>query len=299
MSFAGNKYLFRICCLLLGLVFLFSAVSKAWDAEAFADMLLRFGPQWFSVWAPIIILIESALGIMFLLRIHPRSCAVVADLFLIVVSVVFAFGWLARGITDCGCFGVFSTMLDGKPYMTFVRNAILIGVSVPILYYDEDLDEPTPSKLLITLLATAMICFVSGLSMRRSFMLPRLSMLRTAIGEAGTVDKLKKIYPFSADSTYYVYLFSYTCPHCLNSFANVQQYEQFHVVDKVVGIAVDNPEAQMRFDSIYHPQIEIRNLPKAQMESLTGRLPVGLLLKHNTIVKTEGGFISSPGLNIE
>lgn len=295
----GSKYLVRLCSILLGFTFLISAIGKAWDAESFADMLLRYGPQWFGIWAPIIILIESALGIMFLLRIQPRRCALVADLFLVVVSVVFAFGWLVMDITDCGCFGVFSAILDDKPYMTIVRNMVLIGLSVPLLYYDEYTEKSSSHKILITLLVTAMICFVSGLSMRRSFMLPRRSMFRTTTGNIGTEDKLQVVYPFSADSTYFVYLFSYTCPHCLNSFANVQQYEQFHVVDKVVGIAVDDPKAQMRFDSIYHPQIEIRNLPKEKMESLTNRLPLGLLLKNNTIVKTEGGFISSPGLNIK
>ena len=47
--------LHKIAGIVLGLLFLVSAFAKAWEADVFATMLLQYGPQWFGVWAPIII----------------------------------------------------------------------------------------------------------------------------------------------------------------------------------------------------------------------------------------------------
>ena len=61
------------------------------------------------------------------------------------------------------------------------------------------------------------------------------------------MDKLTDVYHFESESSYVVYLFSFTCPHCQNSFANVQQFQQFNVVDKVIGISILDQEAMERF----------------------------------------------------
>ena len=126
------KYLSYISTTILGLIFLFSAFAKAWDAEAFADMLLLYGPQWFSIGAPIIIMIEAVLGMALVMRFKTRWSAIAADCFLVVVSAIFAYGVLAKGIQDCGCFGIFSKMFTGKPWVTFVRN--LLWPSLFLLY---------------------------------------------------------------------------------------------------------------------------------------------------------------------
>ena len=102
------KYLSYISTTLLGLLFLVSAFAKAWDANSFAVMLTQYGPEWFSIGAPIIIAIESLLGTALLLRVKPRWSAVAADAFLVVVSLIFAYGVVVKGIQDCGCFGALS-----------------------------------------------------------------------------------------------------------------------------------------------------------------------------------------------
>lgn len=298
MSTANNKYLSYISSTLLGLTFLVSAFTKAWDAEAFADTLLRYGPQWFSIGAPIIILIESVLGTMLLLRLHVRWCAWISDAFLIIVSAIYAYGWLSKGITSCGCFGILSTIYEGKPYITFVRNVLLICISIPALIYYPKKESNTGIKVAAILVISAAACFICGLAMRKSFVLPRLSSVKID-NRSKIMENLETIYPFSKDSTYFVYLFSFTCPHCQNSFANVQQYEQLHVADKVVGIAVENTEAQERFYRIYHPEIEILTISKDKMSQISGQLPIGMLIENNSIERIEGGFITSPGLGIK
>lgn len=281
-------------------MFLLSAFAKAWDAETFADMLLLYGPQWFSIGAPVVIMAESVLGMALVLQIKTRWSAICADCFLVIVSAIFAYGVLAKGIQDCGCFGVFSKLFTGKPWVTFVRNALFVAISIPAI-----LDSNRQvryiyiyTKVCLTIVVAAMACFVCGLSMRKSYKLPKISQVRSN-NRSKVMEKLNEIYSFNSDSTYVVYLFSFTCPHCLNSFANVQQFQQFNVVDKVIGIAVEDKDAQARFCRIYNPEIDIITIPKEQMEQITNQLPIGMSIRENSIKKAEVGFITSPGLFLE
>lgn len=285
----------------LGLMFLVSAFAKAWDADTFAHMLLQYGPKWFTIGAPLVIMTECVLGISLLFRARPRWAACAADIFLLSVSAIFAYGMLAKGIEDCGCFGALSKLYTAKPWMTFVRNAGFILISVPAL-----LDKAKNGRMVWPGLATGMgvaviACFICGLAMRRSFELPKLSRSKAEQVDhrAEVMDKLQAVYPFDTDSTYVVYLFSFSCAYCQNSFANVQQYHQLHVVDKVIGIAIDNEKAKERFYRLYQPQIDIITIPNNTMAAMTNDLPLCLLIKEGQIKKTEGGFITSPGIFIK
>lgn len=289
------KSLSHISTTILGLMFLFSAFTKAWDAETFADMLLLYGPQWFSIGAPIIIMIEAVLGMALVMRVKTRWSTIAADFFLVIVSAIFAYGVLTKGIQDCGCFGIFSKIFTGKPWITFARNMLFVGISVPaILDTSREVRYLYP-KTCLTIIVVAIACFICGLSMRKSYSLPKISDVKSN-DRSKVMEKLNEIYPFNPDSTYVVYLFSFTCPHCQNSFANVQQFQQFKVADKVIGIAVEDQEAQERFYRIYKPEIDIITIPREQMEQITNQLPIGMSIRENSIKKAEVGVITSPGL---
>ena len=292
------KYLSYFSSTLLGLIFLFSALAKAWDAEAFADMLLQYGPQWFSIGAPIVICIEVILAMALLLRIYPIQSAFCTDCFLIIVSIIFAYGVLEKGIEDCGCFGIYSKLFANKPWITFIRNILFVIISIPIFLYKNTDTKHIWQKGLITIFVTATACFICGLSMKKSYTLPKTSYAKIE-KKTKTLEKLNEIYTFDKDSTYIVYLFSFSCQHCQNSFANVQQFQQFNVVDKIVGIAIEDSTAMERFYRIYKPEIEIITIPKDKMWNITNQLPIGIFIKNNSIIKTEIGSITSPGLFIK
>ena len=281
------------------MMFLVSAFAKAWDGEAFADMMLQYGPEWFSVGAPIIIGIEAVLGMCLLMRFHPSRMAWIADLFLVMVSVIFAYGVLVKGIEDCGCFGVLSRLYTSKPWVTFARNIIFGIISIPAILDRDDAQNRFLNWKLVAAMSVAVIaCFICGLSMRASFELPKMKAPKTQ-NRVETLQKLKAIYPFDRDSFYVVYLFSFSCVHCQNSFANVQQYQQFEMVDKVLGIAIEDKESQERFERIYKPEIEIKTISQNEMASITGSLPICLLIREDSIRSIEAGSVTSPGIFIK
>lgn len=284
---------------LLGLIFLVSAIAKAWDAEAFADMLLQYGPQWFSIGAPIIIMVESVLGMTLLLRVFPKWSAICADCFLIVVSVIFAYGVLVKGIENCECFGIISTLVTNKPWMTFVRNLLFIFISIPAILESPKEINCAWIKAPVIIFIVGLSCFICGLSMSKSYRLPKLISVNIANTHNKMMKQLNEVYSFQPDSSYVVYLFSFTCSHCQNSFANVQQFQQFNVVDKVIGISIQDQESMERFYRIYNPEIEIITIKKEEMQQITNQLPVVLFIKENSIVKSEIGRVTSPGIFIK
>jgi hypothetical protein len=297
-SIAINKTISYICSTLLGLIFLFSAFAKAWDGEAFADLLMLYGPKWFSIGAPVLVFIESILGSMLLFRIKLRWSACAGVIFLIVVSLIYAYGLLFKGITECGCFGIFSNLYSGKTWLTFVRNLILVCLAILVILSQTYHESYLWLKTTVVMLVTASACFICGLSMRKSFMLPKISSFKTE-NRTTTMEKLKDLYNFSADSTYFVYLFSFTCPFCQNSFANVQQFEQFNTVDKTIGIAVENEQNKQRFYRIYHPEIDIITISQEKMNQITSQIPIGMVIEGNAIKNMETGYITSPGIYIK
>lgn len=289
------KTLSYISTTFLGLMFLVSSFAKAWDAETFADMLLLYGPSWLSIGAPIIIFTESLLGMALFLRIHPKWSAWAAIVFLASVSIIYAYGVLYRGVGECGCFGVLSQIYTSKPWVTFIRNLMFAGIAVPpILENKAKLTYSLP-KFFTIALVSAIACFICGLAMRKSFALPDLSST-SKIDNAATMEQLQKIYAFDPDSSYVVYLFSFSCVYCQNSYANVQQYQQLHLADKVLGIAIEDVDNQERFYRIYQPQIEIITIPQNVMVSITNKLPICLHIQGNVIDGMQSGMIPAPGI---
>lgn len=285
----------KLSSVLLGLLFLVSAFAKAWDAESFALTLQAYGFSLFGIWAPLIIAVEAVFGLCLLLQIRLRRTALAADIFLLIVTAGFAYGLVAKGIADCGCFGALDRLHEGKPWVSFVRNALMMLLTVPLLMAEPKAEKHLTRKLMVMLPVLAIVCFISGIAMNRSFSLPRIGA-EEGMDETEMMEKLQAEYPFSSDSTYVVYLFSFDCPHCQNFYANVEQYQRFGAVDKVVGIAVEDEEEQARFERIYEPKIEIMTIPKSRMSAITPILPMAVHIAEGAIQDIEGGIIASPGI---
>lgn len=279
---------------LLGLVFLVSGFAKAWSAGDFADTVLQYGPAWFSVFAPLIILSELVLGTMLMCNLYTQWVSLMSAIFLIVVSLIYAYGILFLGITDCGCFGSID-ILRTKPWVTYCRNSVLIILSLTLWRYNTSKVIHPLRKLVLVFAVTIVGCFLTGMTLGTSYTLPKIHL--THFKPISTHDfGMDDIVSFSSDSVYAVYLFSFTCPHCQNAFANVEQYQTMHVVDKVLGIAIADSVAQEVFDQLYHPVIDIITIPSEQMSSLTHSLPMLMLIENDTIRNAVEESVSSPGI---
>lgn len=283
-------YIFR---LLVGGVLLLSGLLKAMHTAAFADLMSQYGAGWFGYAAPVIIAVELFLGILLFLNARPRLFAALTVVFIAIVSVIFLYGVLARGITDCGCFGPL-TWLNSRPWITFVRNALIIALLLPSLLSEQQGTPLTRSSFACMTAVAAMVMFLCGYTMHGAQCLKAAPKPFRPLPLAE--HPLSEFVTCHPDSTYMVFAFSYTCPHCLNSIGNVSQFVSMGVVDHVIGLSVKDFFGGERFRRLYQPDFPIREISPEQMHCLAPSLPVTFFVHHDTLVDVIRGSVVSPAI---
>ncbi len=267
----------EIYSFLTGGIFLTSGFSKSISTTQFAHILETYGIETLKYLAPLIIIIELCIGLSLIFQYRLRQTALFTLLFLTSATIFFLYGWFVNGVTNCGCFGELS-FLTSSPWVTLGRNIVLFYFLVDI-YKNSNSSSSISEKA--TLLCTATIClgaFICG----NSYSAPKVrqEFQPQAIEET----PLNKFITTSPDSTYWVFAFSYTCPHCLNSIANLQQYETSGVVDKVIGLAIEDTIAERKFLQFFKPQFPIKNIPGNRLTQLTKHFPTSYIIRNDSLV---------------
>lgn len=280
---------------IVGIIFLLSGFAKAADSALFANILGSYGTIWFGVVSPVIILMEIILGLLLVFQIRPRQIATIATLFIVVLTIGYTYGLLFRGVTDCGCFGHIAFM-NRAPWFTYMRNAIMV-VALLMAIYKADACTITIRRIIYISCVSCIACFMMGFSFRNAEILkkhnstvPRQKMLAdTSLADYITV---------GPDSTYLVFAFSYSCPYCINSIYNIEQYERVGVVDRVIGLVAEDSVASSFFYRYFDPSFEIHELPMQQMMRFCRSLPTSFFIHGDTITQAIEGMAINPILLI-
>lgn len=286
----------KILRLIIGLVFLLSGLLKAIDTAVFADLISAYGYIWFGFAAPVIIAIEILLGMLLIFNISPHVTVFSTVVFILAVSIIFLYGILFRDITDCGCFGPL-TFLNSKPWLTFTRNGILILLLIPSLFKQQQGDQLTMPIVVCMAVVAVVVMFMCGFTYKgaKCFQHEERPFQKMAVADSG----LSSVVSLQPDSTYFIFAFSYDCPYCMNAVANVNQYTQMHAVDRVIGLAVNEPKKEERFHRLFETNFEIYNISPVAMYQIARTLPVGFLIRNDSIVRKFDGIIVSPALFVK
>lgn len=287
-----------IVAFLLGIVFLLSGFLKAADATAFSDLMGKYGHEWFGYGAPIIILFEVLLGLVLIMRIKVRYAALLAGLFLISITIIFTYGLLLYDITDCGCFGNLSPSITQTPWVLYLRNAILLIMSYVLWKWGKE--NTVDWKMALSAgIVFCSACYICGFSFHGAKVMTTLSKPKPFEPTLVQESPLHEIFQPHTDSTYLVFAFSYSCPHCRNSIGNVEQYERMGIVDKVYGFAIEDKEKEKEFHQIFHPSFTITSIPHNTMAKITNNLPVTFVIHGDTIVRKMYGDVISAAFLIK
>ena len=295
-----KKYFFSYLAPLIGIIFLLSGFLKATDSAAFADLLGRYGIVWFGYFSPVIILSEIILGVALVLRVYLRYATLLTIAFIVCVSGVYLYGLLHLHITNCGCFGPIN-LFDSYPWITFLRNAILLALLVLSLIYPTPSNHLTKTSLLFIAVVFSTAAYLCGFSLHGSQILKPTPSTKTFEPQPIAESVLKDLLPptsivLSPDSSYLVFVFSYTCPHCKNSIGNVEQYEKMHFVDRTIGIAMADSTQETLFMQQFQPSFAICNLPKQVLTRSVSEFPTSFIIRHDTLQQVYVGNVISPSL---
>ena len=289
---------------LVGILFVFSGIGKALAVFQFSQILSQYGFEFLQYLAPVVIVIEIVLGLLLFFGIKLRLTALLSLCFTASLTLVYLYGYFFANITDCGCFGYFS-WLNMPPLFTFIRNAVLIGLFVFIFLKSKGLHKSLEkSEMFIMGLILCAVCFTIGFTyFEQKSDVTQFYTEGEQINVDANASKLGEFLSFSSDSTYLVFAFSYSCPHCFNSIENLKQYEQMGVVDKVVAISyITSSRVIAKFNSIFNPNFQIKNYHPKKLFELTNRFPISYYIQNNTIkMEVDGvlpcGFIMQQHIN--
>jgi len=272
-----------------------SGIFKAFSASSFADLMSSYGVVWFGLAAPFVIGVELLLGMLLIFDAIPRLTAALSVAFILVVSAIFLYGVLCRGITDCGCFGPL-TWLNTRPWITFLRNGIIIALLLPSLLRPQEGAPLTIPFILCMALATVILMYMCGYTMHGAKSLQHAH--KPFEPQPLAEHPLAQFITCAPDSTYLIFAFSYGCPYCQNSIGNVNQFTSMHVVDRVIGLAIADSVGRERFDRVFDYNFGIKEIPDIEMYKITSSLPVTFYIRHDSIINALAGSVTTPALRI-
>lgn len=279
-----------IYSIIVGLIFIISGISKSIDATTFSQTINSYGFGNLSFLSPIIIITEIYLGLSLFLKVQLKKISFISFTFLICLTLTFIYGWVFKDITDCGCFGKIN-FLNSSPAFTIIRNIILIYLCIDLwLSSDNETINEKWITNVIFILTISIVSFMSGYTLKNGIMsTKKKSKNKISVKESNLSDFMT----LSPDSTYMVFAFSYTCPHCLNSIENLKQYEASGIVDKVIGIAVENDDKKESFEKLYKPNFTINEISKIDINKITSSLPKAFYIHNDSVVFTLSGELPS------
>lgn len=283
---------------LLGLFFVLSAIGKLLDVEAFSWLLHDYGLGEVSWIAPLIPPAELLLGVLLCLGVRARLCAILAFSMLVVFSVGFVYAYFWRGVSDCGCFGTL-TALKTSPTLSFLRNAVLLLLCVAVWRLSPDEVVPLERWQRASLvLLMGVVCILSGMSYREPlyttspFLMERIeSTPLGALLDNRSADTLfSNVLPHhSSSSSYLVFAFGLSCPHCWNMSENVKSFVHSSgsgaLVSGVLGIGGGDSLALRRYIEHVKPNFPIRIVSDSLLSSIVQRYPTAFLVEHGVITR--------------
>lgn len=285
-----NKYVLYIR-VTIGAVFITSGIAKAADSDYFASLLTLYGADIFYWLAPFIIFIEFILGLALLFGLYTKISALATALLLILFTAGYSYGLLFLDIKNCGCFGRMQ-ILPNSPIIFYIRNIVIF---CGLIYVSIKSPHNSTGSSMFTLLVCLSLTFSCAFICGNTFKWDRIHLKTLNKFEPIALSQhpLGHLIVTSADSTYMVTVFSYTCPHCLNSIGNMEQYAKFGIVDHTIGIALDNTAAEEEFKEYFHPSFCIYNYPFDTLSTLKVNFPTTFFIKHNYIIGVMSGEIPS------
>lgn len=277
-----RKRLSDVLRYICGAVFVLSGVLKSADSGAFARLLDAYGIPGLEYFAPVIVLTEILLGIVLLYGVCIRISSLTGIFMVAIFTVGYTYGLVGKDIYDCGCFGQ-NSILNVDPVWLYVRNTLLI---LMLLFVSHSRDESTVSKerIVNVLSVCVVVGCVASFSTGRSFRhIHADSVSPNNTSKALRDTPLGSFVKTSPDSTYLVFVFSYSCPHCLNSIANLNLYEKKGVVDKVIGIAAGDEDEYAEFVSRFSPEFTIMKSSE-RIGELTDEYPKAFYVRNDSLM---------------
>lgn len=299
----------RILAGLLGATFILSAFLKALDPVAFAVQVSYYGilhaPSWVEGIALGVIALEAALGMALLAGLWLRKVTLPLVLGLLAAfTLLILWGWMAKGLKDCGCFGRYLPM---TPPAAMLKNFVLLGVAA-LAWRMKKTQEPgilggTGSAVSrfkgrqVGLVAcTALL--MAGVAARQPFKTQAQAEAPDRGAKPATVRAEGQVTPAQGKlakyriawqgrrldlsaGVYLVAMISDSCEHCGQIVADLNKAMQVPGFPPVVGLVLGEKDSLERFRQTHKPEFATRLIEPLEFFDLIGEAPPRFILSRD------------------
>ncbi len=276
-----NGLAYKAISVLAGVVFISPGLAKTLDTNEFALLINDYGFGSMMMLAPVIVIAELVLGINLLFFLWQRTTAFFGIILLFAFSSVYSYARLEHGVTDCGCFGTMNA-LKITPLLLYLRNGLLIAGLILIFFKSGD-NSPSGWKINPIIGLFALSVFTPALTFDMD-VLQRNGQSGSTIEKVSIPFKqssLSKGLSVSPDSSYFVFVFSYNCPHCRSS---VNKIEEYHTLShRVIGLTRRDSAAQASFIEQTGTRLEIIGTSPEVLREITTSVPLSFYVRKDTI----------------
>jgi uncharacterized membrane protein YphA (DoxX/SURF4 family) len=126
---------------LLGATFIYASYQKILAPAEFAKVVYGYGlfpGELINVIAIVLPFVELLTGLALIIGVYPRSAAYIVSVLLILFILILSIN-IARGYDfDCGCFSVNKLVSKEPPWVTIVRDVVLLFLGICIIMFNND-----------------------------------------------------------------------------------------------------------------------------------------------------------------
>lgn len=282
--------LLRIAALLLGSGYFLSGFGKALEINYFYETIGKYGFDSLRGLAPVIVVMEIALALLFIMNFHTRLASLISIIVLVIFTSLFSYAYVFRSVDDCGCFGSWSSSFSVGWF--YARNVSMLFISIIIYKVTTFENSPARYKKIIFFFVLLITAYTAGFTHNRP--------LRKNNGNNKDLNfegmhinntPLLKYAPVSGDSAYMMFFFTYGCNHCLNSLENIRQYTASNYIQNIIligtGDTVERDQLYTNFDLRYNRF----DISKTEMHTITRQFPVSYFVVNDTIRRRWKGML--------
>ena len=273
----------KLAAILLGATYVFSGVSKGSDIVTFANLLSSYGSTKLVFIAPIVTGLEIFLGFGLMLNLRTKFLAKSSFYFLCILTITFAFGYFVKNIDDCGCFG---NILKINPYLSFLKNGIMLAASLLIWKNSNVEDKKQPIKFSIVVLFALITFTINAVEIKESN-----SLQVNKLNGKNLKNTFLKAYADGEQNTEKAFfIFSPTCSHCKSAAKELSKSKI-----KVVGLYPDvfSDSTLSIFKKEVKPNFEIYPIKTDSITKYTERFPTIFIVKNGTIAGVLNNYLYS------
>ncbi len=259
---------------ILAITYLLSAGGKTLGFSSFVRKVEEY-PIYIENLPLLIIGIEYILALGFISLLWSNFFSKISILFLVLITLIYSYGFFILKITACDCFGSISILNSNNFYFTLLKNVILTSLSFFIYQNTINIRK---HHLLKSLISFILVFFMSF----QVFNYDRRASKNYTLKHIGaSINKTEINIPNEIKKHNNWFVFSPTCEHCKNAIHHINRLSK--KMD-VVGItSMKNKEKVTTLNNEIKLMFLIKYIKGDDLVKLTKTVPQLFIIKNDTI----------------